>query len=82
MQIPFEAKNGNIKHPRLLYLLPFNLQRNKLNLTITNVDYFDFNNFETTQTSIFIKGVDIQKANNYLPNERGTFSCLDSNVIF
>ena len=43
---------------------------------------FDFNNFETTQTSIFIKGVDIQKANNYLPNEKGTFSCLDSNVLF
>ena len=81
LQIPFSFKNVGINKPKLAYLLPFNLKREKLNLTILDVDYLDFNNFETTQTGIFIRGVDIQKANSYLPNAKGLFNCLDSNVF-
>jgi hypothetical protein len=81
LQIPFISNsNSDLKQPELFYLLPYILQRQKFNLTIINVDYSDFNNFETTQTSAFIRGIDRQKANSYLPNFKGFFRCLDSNV--
>ena len=80
-QIPFISNsNSDLRQPELFYLLPYVLQRQKFNLTIINVDYSDFNNFETTQTSVFIRGIDRQKANSYLPNSKGYFKCLDSNV--
>jgi hypothetical protein len=82
-QIPFiQISNNDIKQPKLFYLLPYHLQRSDFNLTILNVDYLDFNNFETTQTNAFMRGIDKQKANSYLPNAKGFFNCLDSNVTF
>lgn len=82
-QIPFiQISNNDYKQPKLSYLLPYHLQRSDFNLTILNVDYLDFNNFETTQTNVFIRGIDKQKANSYLPNAKGLFNCLDSNVTF
>ena len=82
-QIPFKSDSDSaapFHRPKLVYLLPYNLQRTHFNLTTLFVDYMDFNNFETTQTSLFIRGVNKEKANLYLPNAKGTFSCLNSNV--